>query len=440
MDKRKLKVAIVGSGSTYTPELIKGFISRKDSLKVDSFYMMDINREKNTIVSNLAKRMLKNYGMDTQVVITENLSEAIENADYVLGQIRVGGLDSRIKDEKIPLKYNLLGQETTGAGGFMKALRTLPVLEEIAHVIEQKAPNAWFINFSNPSGIIAEMLLNHTNVKSLGLCNNPINMVKTVKEILNNSVKELDYEYVGLNHLSWITKVIADGVNMDMKKLLNNAISADMKNVPSMSYDEPLVNATRGLPCAYLNYYYFRDETIKKCQESELVRGEECKAIEAELLELYKDASVKDKPEVLEKRGGALYSEAAVSLVDCIENDKNEVHVVNVKNNGALEFMSDDDVVEVKCIINKNGATPIKIKNFDNLHIIGLMQAVKAYEKLAVKASRQGDYSSALEALLVHPLVGDYFRAKSVLDEMLEANSEYLPQFNSVQSKNGSKT
>lgn len=429
MKSRKLKVAIIGSGSTYTPELIKGFISRKDSLNVDSFYMMDINKEKNEIVSNLAIRMLNNYDMNTKVVITDNLEEAIENANYVLGQIRVGGLDARIKDEKIPLKYDLLGQETTGVGGFMKALRTLPELRKIAKVIEKRAPDAWLINFSNPSGIIAEMLLNHTNVKALGLCNNPINMIKTMKEILGENVDTFDYEYVGLNHLSWITKVIADGEDMDMRKLLSNAIRADMKNVPSMSYDESLINATRGLPCAYLNYYYFRDETLKKCKESELVRGEECKKIEAELLELYKDTSINDKPKALEKRGGALYSEAAVALIDSIENDKNEIHVVNVKNNGALGFMADDDVVEVKCVINKNGAIPIKIDNFDNLHIIGLMQAVKAYEKLTIKASQNNDYASALEALLVHPLVGDYFRAKGALDEMLDANKEHLPQF-----------
>ena len=426
---RGLKIAIIGSGSTYTPELIKGFISRKDSLNVDSFYMMDINNEKNEIVSMLAIRMLKKYQMNTKVVLTNDLEEAIENADYVLGQIRVGGLDARIQDEKIPLKYDLLGQETTGAGGFMKALRTLPVLEQIADVIERKSPNAWLINFSNPSGIIAEMLLNHTNVKTLGLCNNPINMIKTVCEVLDKDTNKLEYEYVGLNHLSWITKLIVEDKELDMTKFLMNSKSADMKNIPSMSYDETLIKATRGLPCAYLNYYYFRDETIRKCQQSKLVRGEECKKIEEELLELYQDKSIDDKPEILEKRGGALYSKAAVALVDCIENDKNEVHIVNVKNNEALHFMSEDDVVEVKCLVNKNGAIPIKIEKFNNQHIIGLMQAVKAYEKLTVKASRNGDYSSALEALIVHPLIGDYFRAKGVLEEMLEANKEYLPQF-----------
>jgi len=429
MGNKKLKVAIIGSGSTYTPELIKGFIRRKGSLNVGSFYMMDINKEKNEIVSGLAIRMLDHFGMDTKVILTDNLEEAIDKADYVLGQIRVGGLDARITDEKIPLKYDLLGQETTGMGGLMKALRTLPVLEEIAKIIEKKAPEAWLINFSNPSGIIAEMLLNHTHVKAMGLCNNPINMIKTIKELLGEHVSNIEYEYVGLNHLSWITKVIADGKDMDMRKLLNHATGADMKNVPAMSYDEALINATRGLPCAYLNYFYFRDETLKKCKESDMVRGEECKLIEAELLELYKDTSIKDQPEALEKRGGALYSEAAVALVDSIENNKNDVHVVNVKNHGALDFMADDDVVEIKCRINKEGATPIKINDFDNHHIIGLMQAVKAYEKLAVKASRNSDYASALEALLVHPLIGDYFRARNALDEMLVANKDYLAEF-----------
>ncbi len=311
----------------------------------------------------------------------------------------------------------------------MKALRTLPIMENIATVIEDKAPDAWFINFSNPSGLIAEMLLNYTNVKSIGLCNNPVNMIKTINDVLDSKSEIADYEYVGLNHLSWITKINVDNNELDMVDFLLNAKSADMKNVPSISYDETLIKSIKSLPCAYLNYYYFRDETVKKCKESEQVRGEVCKEIEAELLELYKDEAIIDKPAVLEKRGGALYSEAAVTLIDCIENDKNEVHVVNVKNNGALDFMSNNDVVEIKCLINKYGAKPIKIDNFDNGHIIGLMQAVKAYEKLAIEASRNGDYSKALEALLVHPLVGDYFKAKDVLDELLDAHKEYLPQF-----------
>lgn len=426
---KKLKIAVIGAGSTYTPELMNGFITRNKQLNVDSFYMMDIDKEKTEIVTGLGKRMLEANGLNARVIITDKMDEAIEGADYVLGQIRVGKLDARIRDEKIPLKYDLLGQETTGAGGFMKALRTIPVMMDIAKKIERLSPNAWFINFSNPSGIIAEALLNHSDIKMLGLCNAPINMIRRAKEMLPENTKNFDYDFVGLNHLFWLTALYADDKEILQNLFLGGYKNNSLKNIPEVVYDEELLKAIKGLPVSYLNYYYFRDKMVKKCQEADMTRGEECKLIEAELLELYKDPSLKEKPAVLDKRGGALYSEAAVSVVDAIENDKNEVHVVDVKNNGALSFMDKDDVIEAKCIINKNGATPLKLNDFNNQHIIGLMQAVKAFEKLTVKAGIEGDYNAALGALLTHPLIGDYYKAKNVLEEMLEANKEFLPQF-----------
>ena len=424
-----LKIAVIGAGSTYTPEMISGFISRRDGLKVDSFYMMDINKEKTGIVTGLAHRMLENAGINSGLVVTDSLEEAIEGADYVLGQVRVGMLDARIRDEKIPLKYNLLGQETTGAGGFMKALRTIPVLMNVAKTIERLAPKAWLINFSNPSGIIAEALLNYTNVKMMGLCNGPYAMIKNAREKVPADTVKFDYDFVGLNHLCWITGIYADGRDVLQERLTAETELSELKNIPKTSYDDILLKTIGGLPVGYLNYYYYRDESIKKCRESQKTRGEICKEIEAELLETYKDPNLKEKPEALDKRGGAYYSEAAVSLIDAIENDKNEIHVVDVKNNGAYGFMDMDDVVEVKCLINKDGATPVKLGNFNNQLIIGLMRAVKAYEKLTAEAGVKGDYKAALAALLAHPLIGDFNKAKGVLDEMLEANREYVPLF-----------
>ena len=425
-----LKVAVIGAGSTYTPELINGFITRRSQLKVDSFYLMDIDMYKLGIVSGLVKRMLDANGMDdVRMVITQKLEEAVEGADYVLGQVRVGKLEARVKDEKIPLKYNLLGQETTGIGGFMKALRTIPVIMDVARKMEKLAPQAWLINFSNPSGIIAEAVQNNTNVKMLGLCNAPIKMVRDAMERVPEGTRQFDYDFVGLNHLCWITGIYADGKEVLRDRLGGGMETAQLKNIPRAAYDETLLKAVPGLPIGYLNYYYFRDEQVKKCKEAEKTRGEICMEIEAELLEMYKDVNLKEKPKALDKRGGALYSEAAVSLIDAMENDKNEIHIVDVKNDGAYGFMDRDDVVETKCIINGAGAKPVKLEKFDDLYIIGLMRAVKAYEKLAVKAGLEGNYNAALAALMVHPLIGDYHRAKGALDEMLEANMEFLPQF-----------
>jgi len=373
--------------------------------------------------------MLEHSGIRCKVHLTDSIDETIEGADYIITQIRVGMLDARIKDEKIPLKYGLLGQETTGAGGFMKAMRTIPVMMDIARKIEQLAPDAWLINFTNPSGLIAEAVLNNTGVKMIGLCNGPINMIRDIRKLLPENTEHFDYDFVGLNHLCWITAVYADGKEILQDKLAKGIELSTLKNIPGIKYDEALLKATKAIPIGYLNYYYFRDEQVRLCKEAEKTRGELCKEIEAELLKLYKDPNLKEKPAVLDKRGGALYSEAAVSLIDAIENDRNEIHVVDVKNNGAYSFMDDDDVVETKCLVNKKGATPIKLGNFDNQYIIGLMRAVKAYEKLAVRAGLYGDYDAALAALMVHPLIGDYKKAKAVLDEMLEENREYLPHF-----------
>ncbi len=424
-----LKIAVIGAGSTYTPELVNGFITRKTQLKLDSLYLMDIDMNKMEIVAGLIKRMLGVNGMNVPMILTQNLEEAIEGADYVLCQVRVGMLDARIMDEKIPLKYNLLGQETTGAGGFMKALRTIPVMMDVVRKMEKLAPDAWLINFSNPSGIIAEAILNNSDIKMVGLCNGPINMIKKAMKMVPEGTGKFDYDFVGLNHLCWITGIYADGKEVLRDKLGTGLEAAELKNIAKQTFDEALLKAVKGLPIAYLNYYYFREEQIKKCKEAKKTRGEICKDIEAELLCMYKDPDLKEKPKALDKRGGALYSEAAVSLIDAIENDRNEFHVVDVKNNGAYSFMDKDDVVEVKCIVNKDGVVPIKLDKFDDPYIIGLMRAVKAYEKLTVKAGLYGDYDAALAALMAHPLVGDYYKAKGVLDEMLEANKKYLPQF-----------
>ncbi len=426
---RGLKFAIIGAGSTYTPELIEGLIQRREQLKVDSIYLMDIDDRKLNIIGSLTQRMLDENKMATKLVLTKDLDEAIKGANYVMCQVRVGKLDARILDEKIPLKYDLLGQETTGAGGFMKALRTIPVIMNVAKTMERLAPDAWMINFSNPSGIIAEAVLNHSNIKMIGLCNAPIGMIKRAKEMLPEGTKEFDYDFVGLNHLCWMTGIYADGKNIIHDKLKADVEFAKLKNISPSKRDDLLLRATGGIPVGYLDYYYFRDKKIQECKEKELTRGEECKVIEEELLELYSQPELKEKPKQLEKRGGAYYSTAAISLVDAIENDKNEYHVVDVKNDGALDFLGKDDVVEIKCLVNKDGAKPVKIENFDNQYIIGLVRAVKAYEKLTVKAGLTGDYDAALTALMVHPLIGDYAKAKGVLDEMLEANKEFLPQF-----------
>ncbi|MCL2210169.1 MAG: 6-phospho-beta-glucosidase [Treponema sp.] len=421
---RKLKAAVIGAGSTYTPELIRGFIDRQNSLDFQKFFLADINREKLDIVGGLAKRMLTAKGFTGEIVLTQNLDEAISGADYIFAQIRVGGMEARIRDEKIPLKYGLLGQETTGAGGFMKAMRTIPVMLDIARRIEKLAPDAWLINFSNPSGIIAEALMNHSNIKMIGLCNCFVNMKAGIAK--NIGREDFDYEYLGLNHLSWVTSVTVDGENVLDR--LGKSAGAKLKNIPDVDYDDELLEAIPAIPSYYLSYFYLRDKQVQHCLNAKKTRGECCVDIESSLIEKYKDPNLIDKPKELEERGGSLYSTAAVSAVDAIENDKNEYHVVGVKNNGAIPFMADDDVVEIKCNLNRNGASSVTVKDPEIPYIKGLMQAVKAYEKLTVKAAINGSRKDAIAALMIHPLIGDFQKAKAVLDDMVTANAGYLPK------------
>lgn len=423
----KLKIAIIGAGSTYTPELIEGIILRSSSLPVTELVLMDIDKPKLEIVGGLCRRMIEKAGLNIRFSLTLELVPALDDSDFVLSQIRVGKLPCRIMDEKIPLKYGLIGQETTGIGGFFKALRTIPAMLEITREMERLCPEAWLINFSNPSGILAEALQKYSRIKTLGLCNVPINMFAEVEQTLGE--KQLDIQYVGLNHLSFIT-----GIRKGDRELLTEALKQGvhgqgMKNIPLQGFSAELIKMIGAIPSSYLEYYYYRDDKLKHLMEEKKCRGEICMEIEEQLLALYQQEELREKPKELEKRGGARYSEAAISLVDAIYNDKQEIHVVNVRNQGALEFMEDEDTVEIPAVIGRCGAKPIPVRNFNNQHVIDLMRTVKAYERHTVNAAVNGDDEEAMKALLIHPLVGDYHKAKQCYEEMKQVHKEYLPQF-----------
>ena len=422
-----IKIAIIGSGSTYTPELIEGLINRKDSLPLDELYLMDIDDRKRTIVGGLGQRMIAAAGMNTKVVLTDSLDEALKGASFVLAQIRVGKLPARILDEKIPVKYGMIGQETNGIGGFFKGMRTIPEILKITKKMEEHCPDAWLINFSNPSGMIAEAVLNNSPIKMMGLCNVPINSVDSVRKQLNLP-KEAYVEYLGLNHLAWITKVEHEGKDYLQEAMEAGLNSATMKNIPTLGFSKEEIKTVGAIPTCYLEYYYHRDDKLKHCLENEKCRGETCLEIEENLLEIYSNAELHVKPELLSKRGGSRYSEAAINLVDAIYNDKQEVHVVNILNKGAIPFMDDNDAVEVNAIIGKNGATPI-MTNYQNKHIEELMKTIKAYEKHAVKAALTGNVDEALRALMINPLVFDYNKAHDCFNELAVAHKQYLPQF-----------
>lgn len=422
-----MKIAVIGSGSTYTPELAEGILKRKDSLPVTELWLMDIDERKRTIVGNLVTRMAEKDGRGIKVILSDDLDRSLDGADYVLGQIRVGKLPARVLDEKIPLKYNLIGQETCGIGGFFKAMRTVPVILDMARRMEKLCPDTWFINFSNPSGILAEALLNHTKIRAMGLCNGPIGMMTQAKDKLGLTNPE--FTYIGLNHLGFLTSIRENGVDYLEQALQSGAGSVQMQNIPGGLTDEDFLRMMGAIPSAYLQYYTQQEDKLKKLKSEEKSRGEVCIELEEQLLEMYSDVNLSEKPALLDKRGGHLYSEAAIALVDAIHNDRQETHVVNVKNAGAIDFMHADDVVECCAVVGKTGAEPVPVKGYANRYVIGMMRLMKEYEKLAVEAAMEGSEIKALRALMLNPLLHDFAVTRACFRELLEAHRNYLPKF-----------
>jgi 6-phospho-beta-glucosidase len=433
----KIKVVVIGGGSSYTPELIDGFIKRARELTVGELHLVDIEEGKHKldIIYDLTQRMIAKAGLDIRVYKTLNRREALENADFVITQIRVGGLKCRVMDEKIPLKYNLIGQETNGAGGFAKAIRTIPVILDICRDIEELAPNAWLINFTNPASIITEAVTRYSKIKIIGLCNVPLGMVSNVARMLDVESSRINIDFAGLNHMVFGKDIYLDGeriTDIVLDKVCDGAYMS-MNNIPDLNWSQDFIRALKLLPCPYHRYYYMTEKMIeeekKSVQEGRGVRAEQVQEIERELFELYKDPRLDIKPAALDKRGGAYYSEAAVSLISSIYNNKNAIHTVNVRNNKAIANLPADVIVEVNSVVGKTGATPMAT-GYLPAQINGLVQSIKSFELLTVEAGVTGDYYKALMALAINPLIASVDRAKMLLDEILKENSKYLPQFN----------
>lgn len=427
-----LKIAVIGGGSSYTPEIVEGFIRHYAELPIRELWLVDIDAgmHKLNIVGELAKRMVEKSGLPIRVELTTDRRRAIEGADFVTTQMRVGLLDARIWDERIPPKYNVIGQETTGPGGMMKALRTIPVLLGICRDIEELAPNAWLLNFTNPAGMVTEAIHKYSKVRSIGLCNAPIGLYKWLMGKYNVPMERIYAEFVGLNHLHWITRIDVNGEDV-LTDLLTKQEEYSASNVPQQGWDPDFLRSLQALPSYYLKYYYMTEEMLRGQQES-LAKGETraevVKKVEDELFQLYRDPNLKEKPKQLEKRGGAYYSEAAVNLMKSLYNDTRDIQTLNVANRGIIGFLPDDASIEVNCVVTKTGPIPLPLTKVPE-HVKGLMHAVKTYESLAIEAAVRGDRDLALQAIVHHPLVPSVTVGKALLNEMLEQNKPYLPQF-----------
>lgn len=428
-----MKIAVIGGGSSYTPELMEGIINHKDSLPVTEVVLIDIpeGEEKVSINTAFAKRMVEKAGLPISVRYTLDRREGLKDTSFVIAQIRVGGLDAREKDERIPLKYDVIGQETTGPGGFFKALRTIPVMLSICRDMEEVCKDAWLINFTNPSGIITEAILKNTRVKCIGLCNVSINMRYDAAERLSVSPDELDCRFIGLNHLSVMNHAYYQGKDRILDAVSVENTESVVKNIQKDAEMDAVAKELGCLLSPYMQYFYTEKEALQH-EKMEAIgltgtRAAQVKEVEKNLFECYKDVNLREKPAALAKRGGARYSMAAICLIDSIYNDTNDVQVVDVFNNGIIPQLPDDVVIEVNCRIGRNGAAPLA--SDVPASVLGLIGQVKAYEEYTIEAAITGDRNKALIALLNNPLIHDVRDAKGILNELLEAHRAYLPAF-----------
>lgn len=438
--KKGIKIATIGGGSSYTPELIDGFIKRFDMLRVDEIWLVDVEagKEKQDVVYKLAKRMIEKAGVPIKIYQTLDRREAIKDADFVTTQLRVGQLDARILDERIPLSHGLIGQETNGAGGLFKGLRTIPVIFDIIKDIEELAPDAWLINFANPAGMVTEAVNRFTDFKKfIGVCNVPISMKMEAASILGVSVDECEMDLFGLNHLVYMKNFYVNGVSR-FEELITALTSDDenqsqtVKNIVNLGFEHELIKSLNMIPCPYHRYYY-KEKEMTAIELGEFYKGETraevVKKVEAELFELYKDENLAIKPPQLNERGGAHYSDAACEVINAIYNDMNTEQYVNIPNNGHIKNIPADWAIEISCKIGKDGAVAVdRIDNFDN-KVLGLISSIKAFEIEASTAAVTGDYHTALMAMNMNPLIHSDEDARKILDEMLEAHKHYLSNF-----------
>jgi 6-phospho-beta-glucosidase len=416
-----MKLAVVGGGSTYTPEVIDGLVRLRGQLPVDDLWLHDTNEQRLAVVAGLARRMLSRAGHPARVETTTRLDDAVEGADAVLIQIRVGGQAARMRDESLPLACGCLGQETTGFGGLAKALRTVPVVLGIAETARERAPDAWIVDFTNPVGIVTKALLDAGH-RAVGLCSAAMVFQRHFAKILEVEPLRIELDHLGLNHLTWEFGVRLDGEDV-LPRLLSDEHAERVARATGLP--APLVQRLGTVPSYYLHYFYEHDAVVDDQRRSQS-RAERVSEIEAELLHLYADETLDEKPELLKQRGGAGYSEAAVELIASLLGSAGEGrHVINLRNDGTLPFLADDAVVEVPAVVTPGGVRAAPLPELTGLER-GLVAHVSAYEDLALDAALHGGRERVFRALLAHPLVGQAEVADELTDTLLAANRDFL--------------
>ncbi len=415
-----MKLAVIGGGSTYTPELVDGIARLATGVKVDELVLVDPDETRLAVVGPVSSRIMRSYGHPAELRWTTSLDDGLDGAGAVLIQLRIGGQAARQRDETWPLEYGCIGQETTGAGGFAKALRTVPVVLDIAEQARHRAlPGAWIIDFTNPVGIVTRALLNAGH-RAVGLCNVAIGFQREFAALLGVDPAKVMLDHVGLNHLTWERAAVVDGVDV-----LPGLIATHDEQVAGHTGMPPRVlHDLNAVPSYYLHYFYDHDEVVAR-QLTQPTRAEVVAALERELLTAYADPALDHKPEALSQRGGAFYSEAAVALLASLVNDTGDVQVVNLRNQGTFSFLSDEAVIEVPATIGADGPVAVPLAPLAPL-MAGLVAHVSDYEELAVDAALHGGRKRVADTLLAHPLVGQYDLAGQLADRLIAENAQYL--------------
>ncbi len=422
-----MKITVIGAGSSYTPELIEGCIHKGTTLGIEHIILYDIDATRLDVVGSFVRRMAAHAGAPFRIATTMDIHEALDGARFVLTQIRVGGQEARHRDIQLCLRHGLIGQETTGIGGFAKALRTIPQIMDLCRLTERYAPEAWMLNFTNPSGLVTEAILKHTGVRALGLCNIPMEIKMLLAGYFNVHHARIRLDYVGLNHLAWLRRIFLDGEDVTEHLLTEVLSRGTPKNIPDLDYDPLLVSSLGMFPMYYLRYYYYRQKMYRILKEQPKDRAQEVMEIERTLFSIYRDPSVCTKPELLNQRGGAFYSTVAVELMEALQQEQEVEHIVNLQNRDATPDLPPEAVIEAPSLISRAGARPLPLGRIAP-SIRGLIQAVKSYEELTIQAAINRDYKTAFLAMITHPLGPDAEHAEDLLDELLSLNGLEFPK------------
>jgi 6-phospho-beta-glucosidase len=428
-----LKVSVIGGGSTYTPELLSGFLNRQDEFPLDELWLMDIDPTRLQVIGCFVQRIAAKHNARFKIIMSTDQHESIRNASYVITQTRVGKMEARRQDEYLGQRHGLVGQETTGVGGMANALRTIPVILKVAADIEKFAPNALLLNFANPSGLVTEAIFRtKPSIHAVGVCNAPISvkmeLVETLNKDLNINIlpEEAQIKCLGLNHLSWFYGLEASGIDYWPQIMSTLIREAEAQDEPL--FDVDTLKALRMLPNYYLHYYYATDQVLKQQALWPPSRAEEVIQIEADLIKQYQDPKQEDLPEDMMKRGGAFYSTVAAQLINAHYNNLHQTQVLNVRHHGAVVGWNPDWVLELPCEVSSSGIKPLPADPLPPA-CEGLIAQVKAYEILTVEAAVKGDRDAAYQALLAHPLGPPANQISQVLEDMLTTNRAYLPLF-----------